>query len=447
MPNENSEAIHNFDILLFNVLLRIMFTDFSLLVNTVLFVCANQSERPIKPTIYISRNLFNHMLTVLHATAANCSSGVAFNPRRLIFLCTDNMDLLSWFQSENIRRTTTITITSEIRVTITHVTMSSAPLTLYHFPPSSHSRAALWALRLLGIEVDVSMQAEYNSYVRCYYFVSFDNRQIKIVNLANKEHLADDFLRLNPQHCVPTLRDGNFLMWESRAIATYAAESRRPEHTAWPPGKDNVAVRARIAQRLYFDLGTLNARIRAICVSVIADIISITLTTLVVAQNTHTNSIRSFIWAKHASMTLNARLCTRRSAFWKRFSMTVITWPALLNQRWPIVSSWHRCHRSWWVFVVGLKYFHFYLIEHNFCERSMWAPTSLAIRKSEPGMSAAVRCPALRRTTMVRNSMRRGSYPNWRTSCRIKRRTIFLAWIRFDFFLFSFIFWTNRSST
>lgn len=95
--------------------------------------------------------------------------------------------------------------------------------------------------------------------------------QVKTVNLFEKEQLQADFVALNPQHCVPTLTDGNagdadrLVLWESRAIATYVAEQYRPEHAAWPQG--DTKLRARISQRLYFDLGTLYARIRAICVS------------------------------------------------------------------------------------------------------------------------------------------------------------------------------------
>lgn len=110
--------------------------------------------------------------------------------------------------------------------------------TLYHFNLSGPSRGALLAARAVGFPID-----------------------IKTVNLFEKEQFNPDFIRLNPQHCVPTLDDNGFVLWESRAIAIYLAEKY---------GKDDlypkdIKKRALVNQRLYFDSSFLYPKIRAIC--------------------------------------------------------------------------------------------------------------------------------------------------------------------------------------
>ncbi|NP_001040130.1 glutathione S-transferase 1, isoform C-like [Bombyx mori] len=112
-------------------------------------------------------------------------------------------------------------------------------LKLYHFPVSGPSRGALLAARAIGIPI-----------------------QIEIVNLFKKEQLQESFLKLNPQHCVPTLDDNNFVLWESRAIACYLADKYGKDDQWYP--KD-LQKRAVVNQRLYFDSASLYVKIRAIC--------------------------------------------------------------------------------------------------------------------------------------------------------------------------------------
>ncbi|XP_062125568.1 glutathione S-transferase 1-1-like [Drosophila sulfurigaster albostrigata] len=75
-----------------------------------------------------------------------------------------------------------------------------------------------------------------------------------VVNLAAGEHLRPGFLKLNPQHTIPTLVDNGFSLWESRAILTYLIEKYARNDSLYP--KDPKK-RALVNQRLYFDLGTL----------------------------------------------------------------------------------------------------------------------------------------------------------------------------------------------
>lgn len=77
--------------------------------------------------------------------------------------------------------------------------------------------------------------------------------------MANKEHLSDAYLKLNPQHTVPlmTVEEGQSL-WDSHAIALYLIEryASHPASAKLYPRSD-LLVRARIQQRLHFDSAIL----------------------------------------------------------------------------------------------------------------------------------------------------------------------------------------------
>nr|ATE81124.1 glutathione S-transferase [Helicoverpa armigera] len=79
-----------------------------------------------------------------------------------------------------------------------------------------------------------------------------------ILNLRNGEHLTPEFLKLNPQHTVPTLVDGDFSLWESRAIGKYLVNKYGGENNDLYP--NDPKARAIVDQRLDFDLGTLYPR-------------------------------------------------------------------------------------------------------------------------------------------------------------------------------------------
>ncbi|XP_059060042.1 glutathione S-transferase 1-1-like [Achroia grisella] len=80
---------------------------------------------------------------------------------------------------------------------------------------------------------------------------------LNLLNLPNGEHLKPNFLKLNPQHTVPTIVDGDFSLWESRAISRYLVNKYAPGNTLYP---EDPVTRAVIDQRLDFDLGTLYSR-------------------------------------------------------------------------------------------------------------------------------------------------------------------------------------------
>ncbi|XP_058121116.1 glutathione S-transferase 1-like [Anopheles ziemanni] len=74
------------------------------------------------------------------------------------------------------------------------------------------------------------------------------------LDVLKREHYKPEFLKLNPQHCIPTLVDGDVVVWESSAILIYLAEKYGKDDTLYP--KD-IALRAKVNQRLFYDIGTL----------------------------------------------------------------------------------------------------------------------------------------------------------------------------------------------
>ena len=72
------------------------------------------------------------------------------------------------------------------------------PIDLYYMSLSAPCRAVIMTAKLAGVELN-----------------------LKIVNLMTGEQMKPEFLKLNPQHTVPTLDDNGFIITESRAICAY----------------------------------------------------------------------------------------------------------------------------------------------------------------------------------------------------------------------------------
>lgn len=81
---------------------------------------------------------------------------------------------------------------------------------------------------------------------------------VKVLDFVAKEHLKPEFLKINPQHTVPALVDDGFILWESRAIQAYLVDKYAKNDSLYPKCLEK---RALVNQRLYFDLGTLYARL------------------------------------------------------------------------------------------------------------------------------------------------------------------------------------------
>lgn len=81
---------------------------------------------------------------------------------------------------------------------------------LYHFPISPNSRRVIATLHHLNIDCELAA-----------------------LDLLKGEHLQEDFVKLNPNHMIPTLVDDDFVLWESNAIMHYLC-SKVPGNTLWP---------------------------------------------------------------------------------------------------------------------------------------------------------------------------------------------------------------------
>ena len=96
-------------------------------------------------------------------------------------------------------------------------------INLYHFPVSQHSRRVVSLLE----EAKIPYSA-------------------KIVDLMSGEHMSAEFLKINPNHQVPTLVDNEVTLHESNAILRYLCN--KYELVQWYP--TDLAHRAQVDQWL-----------------------------------------------------------------------------------------------------------------------------------------------------------------------------------------------------
>ncbi|XP_017041174.1 uncharacterized protein LOC108088048 isoform X2 [Drosophila ficusphila] len=112
------------------------------------------------------------------------------------------------------------------------ITLALFNMDFYYMPGSAGCRTVLMVAKALGLELNK-----------------------KLVNTMEGEQLKPEFVKLNPQHTIPTLVDNGFSIWESRAIAVYLAEKYGKDDSLFPKDPQKQAV---VNQRLYFDMGTLS---------------------------------------------------------------------------------------------------------------------------------------------------------------------------------------------
>ncbi|CAH1367311.1 unnamed protein product [Tenebrio molitor] len=102
--------------------------------------------------------------------------------------------------------------------------------TLYMLWPSPPARAVLMTAKSLNLALD-----------------------LKEVDTTKGENKTPEFIKINPQHTVPTLVDEDgFVLWDSHAIMTYLVSKYSKDDSLYP--KD-LKKRALVDQRLHFDNG------------------------------------------------------------------------------------------------------------------------------------------------------------------------------------------------
>ena len=99
---------------------------------------------------------------------------------------------------------------------------------LYHMDLSAPCRSVRLTAKMLGVELN-----------------------LKVVNLMVGEQMAPEFVKLNPQHTIPTIVDDGFALNESRAICGYLVQKYGKDDSLYPKDPKKRAV---VDQRLYFDM-------------------------------------------------------------------------------------------------------------------------------------------------------------------------------------------------
>lgn len=87
---------------------------------------------------------------------------------------------------------------------------ASSRMTLYLFPISTRSLAIVALKSHLALDCAV-----------------------EVIDLGRGDQLTPEYRALNPNGKVPTLKDGEFVLWESNAILFYLA-AQRPDSGLWP---------------------------------------------------------------------------------------------------------------------------------------------------------------------------------------------------------------------
>lgn len=90
--------------------------------------------------------------------------------------------------------------------------------------------------------------------------------EFRDVEFLKGGHMQEEFLKMNPQHTLPTLEDNGRYLWDSHAINCYIMSKYGKEEQQRRLYPRNVYERAVIDQRLHFDNGVLFPAFRNVAV-------------------------------------------------------------------------------------------------------------------------------------------------------------------------------------
>ncbi|KAK4877116.1 hypothetical protein RN001_009622 [Aquatica leii] len=127
---------------------------------------------------------------------------------------------------------------SEIKFVRDSVHFNKMAPKLYYNEVSPPVRSVLLTAKAIGLELDLEQ-----------------------INLFAGEHLKPEYLKINPQHTVPTLDDDGYYLWDSHAINKYICEKYGQNDSLYP--KD-LHKRGTVDQRLFFNAGIIQPRVGAI---------------------------------------------------------------------------------------------------------------------------------------------------------------------------------------
>lgn len=129
--------------------------------------------------------------------------------------------------------------------------------------------------------------------------------KVKKVDLGKNEQFTSNFLKINPQHTIPTLIDNGFVIWDSHAIIAFLVGKYGNDDELY---SRDIMERALIDQRLHFDSSVVNNFTRTILNPMLYDNVHINLEehkdSILKTYALMEKFLRSFPWIAGKKLTI-----------------------------------------------------------------------------------------------------------------------------------------------